>query len=39
MSRGESRPAPGEGENGGAKPAGKKNVGASFDDMDDDIPF
>ena len=29
----------GGGNGGGAKPAAKKGGGASFDDMDDDIPF
>jgi len=34
----ESKPANSE-PAGGAKPAAKKSGGASFDDMDDDIPF
>jgi single-strand DNA-binding protein len=44
MARGEPREArapagAGAGAGGGAKPAAKKGGGASFDDMDDDIPF
>jgi single-strand DNA-binding protein len=37
MARGEPKAAPAQA--GGAKPAAKKGGGASFDDMDDDIPF
>jgi single-strand DNA-binding protein len=41
MGRGEPREARGPSEGGGsaARPAAKKGGGASFDDMDDDIPF
>lgn len=35
----EAKPETAEPASGGAKPAAKKGGGASFDDMDDDIPF
>ena len=38
-SMGQPRSAPAPAEGGAAKPAAKKGGGASFDDMDDDIPF